>query len=259
VRLRRLYPDAAVVTVDEVAESLRLDRLASPERPFVVCNMVSTADGKATLHGRSGPIGGDADRSLFHALRGQVDAVLVGTGTLRVERYGRLVRDAATREARVRRGLTPDPIACVVTRSGRVPMDIPLFEDPSSTVVIFSAEPIDPPSSPATVQVTCLDPDEFGMATALRGLLTDHGVRSVLCEGGPTVLAAMLREQVVDELFLTVAPRLVGGEVALTIVAGAPLPEPAGLELVWALESRGELMLRYGVEGRAGTDEAHPV
>jgi riboflavin-specific deaminase-like protein len=249
VRLRRLHPDAAVVTVEEVAESLRPAQRATPERPFVICNMVATADGKATIGGRSGPIGGDADRGLFHALRGQVDAVLVGTGTLRVERYGRLVRDAAAREARVRRGLTADPIACVVTRSGRVPTDIPLFQDPASTVVVYSAEPVDPADAPATVHVTELRPDDFGMAAALRGLRADHGVRSVLCEGGPTVLSALLRERVVDELFLTVAPRLAGGEVALTIVAGAPLPEPVGLGLVWALESDGELLLRYSVEG----------
>ena len=247
MRLRRLHPDAAVVTVDEVADSLRLTERAGAERPFVVCNMVSTADGKATIEGRSGPIGGDADRRLFHALRGQVDAVLVGTGTLRVERYGRLVRDAAEREARVRRGLSADPIACVVTRSGRVPMDVPLFDDPCSTVVIYSADALDLGDPRATVQVTRLSQDEFGMAAALRRLRADHGVRSVLCEGGPTVLAALLRERVVDELFLTVAPRLVGGEVALTIVAGAPLPEPADLALVWALESQGELLLRYSV------------
>ena len=259
MRLRRLYPDAAAVTVEEAAESLRLGRRAGPERPFVVCNMVSTADGKATIQGRSGPIGGDADRRLFHALRGQVDAVLVGTGTLRVERYGRLVRDPAAREARVRRGLAADPIACIVTRSGRVPTDIPLFEDPDSRVVIYTAEPLDFAGVPATVQVIELGADEFGMAAALRRLRADHAVRSVLCEGGPTVLAVLLREEVVDELFLTVAPLLAGGEVALTIVAGAPLSEPAGLDLVWALESRGELLLRYAVEGRSPTQRADPV
>ena len=247
MRLRRLHPDAAVVTVEEVADSLRFAERVTPDRPFVVCNMVSTADGKATVQGRSGPIGGDADRSLFHALRGQVDAVLVGTGTLRVERYGRLVREAEAREARVGRGLAADPIACIVTRSGRVPMDIPLFDDPDSTVVIYSAGPVDPGSPRATVHVTRLSPDEFGMAAALRGLRADHGASSVLCEGGPTVLAALLREQVVDELFLTVAPRVVGGEVALTIVAGPPQPEPVDLALVWALENEGELLLRYAV------------
>jgi riboflavin-specific deaminase-like protein len=259
VNLRRLHPNGVAVTVEEVADSLRLEARAAPERPFVICNMVATADGKATVGGRSGSIGGDADRSLFHALRSQVDAVLVGTGTLRVERYGRLVRDAAAREARVRRGLAADPIACVVTRSGRVPTDIPLFQDAASTVVVYSAEPVDLADTPATVHVTHLHADDFGMAPALRGLRADHGVRSVLCEGGPTVLGALLRERVVDELFLTVAPQVVAGEVALTIVAGAPLPEPVGLGLVWALESDGELLLRYSVEADRCAEQAHPV
>jgi riboflavin-specific deaminase-like protein len=259
VRLRRIHPDPAVVTVDEVAASLGLAERAPDDRPYVVCNMVCTADGKATIEGRSGPIGGDADERLFHALRGQVDAVLVGTGTLRVERYGRLVREAAAREARVRRGLAADPIACVVTRSGRVPTDIPLFQDPASTVVVYSAEPVDLADTPATVHLTQLHADDFGMAPALRGLRADHRVRSVLCEGGPTVLGALLRERVVDELFLTVAPQVVGGEVALTIVAGAPLSEPVGLGLVWALESDGELLLRYSVEADRRTKQAHPV
>jgi riboflavin-specific deaminase-like protein len=249
VRLRRIHPDPAAVTVEEVAESLRPAERATAQRPLMICNMVSTADGKATIEGRSGPIGGDADRRLFHALRGQVDAILVGTGTLRVERYGRLVRDPAAREARVRRGLAADPLACIVTRSGRVPLDIPLFADPDSTVVIYSAGPVEPGNPQARVEVTRLSPDDFGMAAALRRLREDHGVRSVLCEGGPTVLGALLRERAVDELFLTVAPRLVGGEVALTIVGGPPLSEPAGLGLVWALESQGELLLRYAVEG----------
>jgi len=84
-------------------------------------------------------------------------------------------------------------------------------------------------------------------------------VRSVLCEGGPTVLGALLRERVVDELFLTVAPQVVGGEVALTIVAGAPLPEAVGLGLVWALESDGELLLRYSVEADRCTERTDPL
>jgi riboflavin biosynthesis pyrimidine reductase len=147
----------------------------------------------------------------------------------------------------------------VVTRSGRVPTDIPLFQDPASTVVVYSAEPVDAGGAPATVHVTELRRDDFGLAAAMHGLRADHGVRSVLCEGGPTVLSALLRERVVDELFLTVAPRLVGGEVALTIVAGAPLPEPVGLGLVWVLESDGELLLRYSVEGSSPTRPPDPV
>src|SRR5436305_4923759 len=71
-----------------------------PPRPRVMLNMVSTADGRATLAGRSGPVSGQADRELFHALRASADAVLVGAGTVRTERYGRILRDEELRSRR---------------------------------------------------------------------------------------------------------------------------------------------------------------
>ena len=80
---------------------------AGPVRPHVAVNMVHTSDGRAAVHGRTGPISSLADRQLFHALRTRVDAVMVGAGTLRVERYGRLVPDAGRREQRRRAGLSP--------------------------------------------------------------------------------------------------------------------------------------------------------
>ncbi len=86
-------------------------------RPRVFLNMASTADGRATLNGRSGPIGNRADQELFHALRSAVDAVLVGAGTARAERYRRLVRDAAQRQLRQERGLAEEPLACIVSAS----------------------------------------------------------------------------------------------------------------------------------------------
>ena len=82
---------------------------------------------------------------------------------------------------------------------------------------------------------------------ALRALRTEHHVRSILCEGGPTLNAELLRAGLVDELFLSVAPKLTGGTDPLTIVAGAALPEPAELDLVWLLEHEGELFLRLRV------------
>ncbi|MDQ2896620.1 MAG: dihydrofolate reductase family protein [Actinomycetota bacterium] len=64
---------------------------AVADRPYVICNFVATADAKAMVDGRSGPLGDEADHELFQRLRTRVDAVLVGAGTLRIERYGRLV------------------------------------------------------------------------------------------------------------------------------------------------------------------------
>jgi len=69
-------------------------------------------------------------------------------------------------------------------------------------------------------------------------------VRSLLCEGGPSLFSALLLDGLVDELFLTFAPKLVGGD-GMTITTGRPLDELADLRLVQALEQDGTLFLRY--------------
>lgn len=245
--LRRLVPDDASLTAAQALAGIDFGARAPAERPYVVANMVATADGRATVAGRSGPIGGAADRELFHALRTQVDAVLVGTGTLRIERYGRLIRDPALRAAREEAGLAPLPLGVVVSRSLDLPLDIPLFQDEESTVVVYTRSDVDLPECPARVEVVRLGEVERDMAAALAHLRAEHGVRSVLCEGGPLVLGALVRQAVLDELFLSVAPKLAGGVDAPTIVSGPALPEPVQLELVWALDSDACLFLRYAI------------
>jgi riboflavin biosynthesis pyrimidine reductase len=242
--LRRLHPDPGEVTPLEVMASLRPEELAPEGRPRVLANMVESADGRATLAGKSGGLGGEADRELFHALREQVEAILVGTGTLRVERYGPFIRDPDRRARREAAGRAPDPIGCVVTRSLMLPEDIPLFGDRGSTIAVYTAADIEPPDVAARLEVTRLPAEMLTMTTALERLRADHGVRSVLCEGGPTVLGALLAEGLVDELFLSISPRLVGGH-GPGIVEGPALARPTELELAWVLESEGELFLRY--------------
>src|SRR5689334_9339640 len=119
-RFEPLLPPGEPATVEQIVESFGLWLRPSepPARPRVLLNMVSTLDGRASLDGRSGTISGPADRALFHALRAAVDGVLVGAGTVRTERYGRMVRDERTRRLRAERGLTEEPLACVV--SGRL-------------------------------------------------------------------------------------------------------------------------------------------
>lgn len=221
---------------------------APPGRPRAIANFALTLDGRAAVGGRSGPIGGIADRAVFHALRGGVDAVLAGTATLAAERYGRLVRDPARRARREAAGLAPDPLAVLVTRSGEVPWDIPLFADAQSRVVIHTVSAaLEVPAVPADVEVVRHPPGTALLAGALTHLRHEDGVRSLLCEGGPTLLAALLRDALLDELFLTVAPLLVGGEEPLTLTAGPPLLPPNGLELTWALEHESALFLRYAI------------
>ncbi|MGI8595638.1 MAG: dihydrofolate reductase family protein [Solirubrobacteraceae bacterium] len=247
MRLRRLLPEPGELETDELAGILALGDRASGDRPYVVANMVASADGRATVAGRSGPLGGEADRQLFHALRASVDAVLAGTGTIAVEGYGRLVRDAARRERRAAAGLAPDPLAVIVTRSGDVPWDAPLFAAPEQRVMVYTGEAVEPPEEAAAQLEVVLVADGETTATAvLEDLGARHGVRSVLCEGGPLLLGALLRRKALDELFLTIAPLLAGpGE--RTVVEGSVLAEAAALGLTWLLECEGALFARYQV------------
>ena len=119
-RLRVLLGDGVTLTAQELADRLVLTREgdAPPRRPYLLLNMIATADGRASLGGRSGPLGNRADRELFHALRTVVDAVMAGAGTVRAERYGPIVRAPERRRARRERGLEEEPLACIV--SGRM-------------------------------------------------------------------------------------------------------------------------------------------
>src|SRR2546430_9820403 len=106
---RQLLPTEATVDVAELLDALELRKQVPQDRPYTVVNFVSSVDGRATLGGRSGPLGDDGDRAMFHGLREHVDAVLVGTGTLRVERYGRILGKSERRERRGSRAGSPPP------------------------------------------------------------------------------------------------------------------------------------------------------
>ena len=231
----------------ELLAGLDLAARAAGDRPYTIVNFVASADGHAAFHGRSRWLSDDADRELFHGLREHVDAVMAGTGTLRTERYGRLVRDPERRQRRAESGLSPDPVGCIISRSGDVPTDIPLFADPNSHVVVFAPSEIETSGLAARVDVVRLDPGELTLTTMMRRLRSDFDVRTVLCEGGPILFGALLREDLVDELFLSIAPKLTGGGSAPAITAGPELSDLRVLSLVWALELDGALYLRYSV------------
>ena len=245
--LHQLVPQPAPVCADVLLASLSLAGRAHAERPYTIVNFVSSADGRAAFQGRSRELSDPGDRQMFHGLREHVDAILVGTGTLRAERYGRLVRDPARRHRRVASGLSPEPLACIFSRSGDIPTDIPLFSEPAARVVVFTPAQLDTSGLAAQVEVVGLDPGELMLTTMMRRLRSDYDVRSVLCEGGPTLFGALLHEDLVDELFLSLAPKLTGGGSAPGITSGASLTELRELSLVWAIQSDSSLYLRYAI------------
>jgi riboflavin biosynthesis pyrimidine reductase len=181
---------------------------------------------------------------MFHLLRTQVDAILAGTGTLGVERYGAMIRDERLEQIRRDEGREAQPLAVVITRSGQVPFDIPLFADARSRVALYAPSGTELPDCPARIDLHPIPVDGDPLPAVLRSLRAEHGVRSLLCEGGPALFGAMLAEGLVDELFLTLAPTIVGGQ-ELGITAGRGLEDLIALGLVTAFAHDGVLFLRY--------------
>ena len=223
---RRLLPDAADgLTADDLAAAVPGE--APADRPFVLVNMIATADGRATIAGRTAPIANRADYELFHALRTRVDAVMVGAGTVRAEGYGPM-----------------DQLAVLVTRSADIPGDVGLLAAPGNTVVVLTPSPdaVLPPCS-ATVHYV----RETDTAAGLRRLHAEFGVRSIDCEGGPGLNATLVPSGLIDELHVVFAPKLTGGRDPLTILGGDTLDPPADLSLLSLHESGGYLFARYGL------------
>jgi 5-amino-6-(5-phosphoribosylamino)uracil reductase len=245
--LERLYPDRGSTTPQELASGLRLGDRAPADRPYLVLNMVSTLDGKATIEWRTKGLSDDLDRELFHHLRTQADCVLVGAGTVRTERYGRIIKSGELREKRRREGLEPDALAVVVSASGNLPPDLPLFQEPEQRVVIATASDARIEGLAAQVEYVDIGDD---LPLLMGRLREDYGVRSVLAEGGPTLNSHLLAGDLVDELFLTLSPKLVGGPSAITIVAGRELVEPVEVEPIWTLKGGESMFTRWRVRHR---------
>jgi len=223
---------------------------ARPARRRVLLNMVCTVDGRATIGGTSGAIGGPADRGLFHALRGVCDAVLIGAGTARAERYGPLVKSADARAEREGRGLAPQPLACIVSQSLNLDRQLPLLADPASRVVAITGSDGTLPDSAAQVDYIRAPGDGgIDLAAALDELERRFGARTVLCEGGPRLGGELIAGGLLDELWLSIAPRVAAGQTddARRIVTGPELQPPAELRLLGAAQSGSELFLRYAL------------
>ncbi|WP_226365589.1 dihydrofolate reductase family protein [Pseudonocardia sp. ICBG162] len=216
-----------------------------PVRPRVTAVMVSSADGAVTAGGAgSGGLSTPADRDLFRALRRSADCVLVGAGTARDEDY---------RGVRPRRpgpdGRPPGPPPPVVVVSGSAGLDpgARLFTDTVTAPVVLTtaAAPADRRAALGAAGAEVVVLDDLSPA-ALLAALARRGHTSVLCEGGPTLLGALVGADVVDELRLTLVPVLVGGPEGRIATGPRSLPVPRALRLAGhEAAADGTLLLHY--------------
>ena len=201
-----------------------------PSLPWLRVNMVSTLDGAANGEsGKSGSINNEADKRVFHALRAQADAIVVGAGTARTERYH----------------VAAVPLV-IVSHRGLVPEQ--LQDAPVGTVLLVTcADSLgldECREALGTDQVIVAGESQVDLA-AMKAALVERGFRDLLCEGGPHLLRDLLAAGVADELCLTWVPRVIGG-VHPRILEGAPVD--VSLRLAVLLEENGTLIGRWLVE-----------
>jgi riboflavin-specific deaminase-like protein len=208
------------------------------ERPYLAINMVATADGRAALDGSAVGIGSPADKRLMRELRAEADVVLHGAGTVRADPLSARVPPDLVAQ-RVASGLSPQPLGAIITRSGNLPPHHPYYE---SATVVYVTSDSDVPVHESTVEVC-----HVGSVSDVIRDLGRRGARRILCEGGPTLNAALFEAHLIDDVFLTIAPKLVAGEEPLTVVKGPRFAEVIHLDIKSLIELEGELFLHYRV------------
>jgi riboflavin biosynthesis pyrimidine reductase len=246
-----------MITIPEILDQLAIQAQereredASRNRPYVLLNMASTADGRASIGGRAGPIGDSADSELLHGLRTVVGGLLVGAQTVRAEHYARVLRDDQERKARKRRGLRPElEIFIVSRRLDLSPREVPLLGERDARVTIVTPSSSEVPPCPANpAHMRCDRDGTLDFALALRRMRDEHGIGTLLCEGGPHLAAQLVSAGLIDELFVSIAPKLAGGEERLRILAGAEIDPPAQMRLLAIYEHDSSLFLRYRLGG----------
>ena len=197
-------------------------------RPFVVWKVGATLDGRvAAADGTSRWITGPEARAAVHRLRATCDAVVVGSGTAVTDDPQLTVRDAEGRN------VARQPLRVVVDRRDRVPATARVHDDSAPTLVSRAASPAE-----------------------LLAELFDRDVRRVLLEGGPTLAAAFLRADLVDEAVIHLAPKLLGagpslvGDLGISTITGA-----LSLSIVEVTPLGGDVQLRLRPTRHTGGSE----
>ena len=241
----RLYPlPAREILAQTIYEDLELpqkDR-QDPSRPYVVINMVSSVDGKAAIEGKASGIGGQIDRRAMRNLRSKADAVMIGANTLRAEKVSLGVDQSG-----------PQPLAVILTETGDLPLESKLVGFGQQQVLVVAPQiAAERFSGRARVLAAPTTPSgAIDLGKALRMLRADYGLATLLVEGGPVLSHALISRCLADELFLTLAPKLIGGlsDQAPTILKGQLFSAGvcSSLRLLSIFRAGSERFLRYSL------------
>lgn len=233
-----LHPESSDDRLDPLAAVAAEERPSPADRPWVMTNMIASADGATAVDGLSGKLGGPADFAVFTALRARADAILVGAATVRQERYRVPAADDERRQdLRRQRGQDPRPLITVVTGRLDLDPDLPLFTDDTYRPLILTgaAAPSEARSRLADVaDVVTVGDDRVDLAAGLAELHR-RGHRVVLAEGGPSLNGQLIADDLIDEWNLSISPLLASGSSARPAHGPLPVGPPRDMSLarVW--------------------------
>ncbi|HYR58988.1 MAG TPA: dihydrofolate reductase family protein [Chthoniobacteraceae bacterium] len=226
------------------------------ERPFVTANFALTWDARiSTRRGTPTDFSSPRDKRRLLEIRARCDAVLVSARTVTIENMMMGLPDEALRAARVRRKQAPYPTRVLLSNSGRIDPKLRIFEKAFSPVVIFSTTRM--PAATRTALAPRADlwlheSERVNLAAMLATLRHDYGIDRLVCEGGGRVLRSLVAADLVDEIHVTLCPRIFGGieTPTLTGIAAEFLPKSVPLTLQKMEIIEGECFLRYAIVRR---------
>jgi riboflavin biosynthesis pyrimidine reductase len=244
VRVRRLTPDP-------VAEVDLVDAYRYPDvEVWLRANMVSSVDGAATIDGRAGGLGNATDQQILGLLRALADVVIAGAGTVSAEGYGPAKARPEYQAMRSAGGQPPAPVMAVVSTRLDLDFSSRYFTEAVSRPVVVTCRsaPADRREAAEKVAHVVIAGDDDVSPQLMVDALAALGHRRLLCEGGPTLLARVAADGVLDELCLTLSPMLVGGP-SRRILAGPTLEPPRRMHLTQLLQDDDDLLFaRYEID-----------
>jgi len=190
------------------------------KRPFVIAKTAITLDGwTGTATGHSKWITNEKSRLFVHRLRDRVDAVMVGVGTV--------LADDPSLTARLKGSRGRDPLRIVLDTHLRTPLDALIVNHSSSANTMIAVGPSVPPdvlkryNKRGILTLSCPTKDSRIDLPALMDILAEKSVTSILVEGGSRVIGSMFRERLIDKYYVFEAPRILGGDDGIPMMAGA--------------------------------------
>ena len=223
-------------------------------RPYVVVNVAMSADGKlSTRERRQVKISGSQDFARVDRLKAGCDAVMVGIGTVIADDPSLTVKADECRQRRRDRGADEHPVRIVIDSTARIPPDASILHKGSGRRVVAVSKKADPNKTDALGQYATIlvaGDDEVDLVRVMEEL-GGMGIQRVMVEGGGTLIAALLRAGLVDEIYTFVGNIIIGGKDAPTLADGPGFTsenEFSRLVLLEAHRMEAGILLHWTVE-----------